>query len=76
MALKISVNKVKCIASGDCIETAPAVFQFDDEGKSSVVNATGAPDATITAAARGCPVKAITIVDEATGEQVFPPPKK
>ncbi len=74
--LKISVNKAKCISSGDCVETAPAVFQLDNDGKSEVINAAGAPDGTIVAAARGCPVKAITIVNEESGEQVFPPPKK
>jgi ferredoxin len=76
MPLKISVNKARCIASEDCVETAPAVFQLDADGKSEVVNSAGAPDATILAAARGCPVKAITVVNEETGEQLFPPPKK
>ena len=74
--LKIVVNKDKCISSSDCTETAPAVFQLDNDGKSEVVNATGAPDATIIAAARGCPVKAITVTNDDTGEQLFPPPKK
>lgn len=74
--LKISVNKAKCISSGDCVETAPGVFQLDNDGKSEVMNPDGAPDGTIVAAARGCPVKAITVVNEETGEQLFPPPKK
>lgn len=74
--LKITVSKPKCISSGDCVETAPAVFRLDNDGKSEVANATGAPDGTIIAAARGCPVKAITVVNEETGEQLFPPPKK
>ncbi len=74
--LKTTVNKAKCISSGDCTETAPAVFQLDADGKSEVINQTGASDATILAAARGCPVKAITVVDEETGAQLFPPPKK
>jgi ferredoxin len=74
--LKITVNKNKCIASGDCVETAPSVFRLDNDGKSEVANETGAPDGTIIAAARSCPVKAITIVNEETGEQLFPPPKK
>ena len=75
MALKITVNKTRCISSGDCVETAPAVFQLDADEKSDVIDATGAPDATIIAAARSCPVKAITVVNDA-GEQLFPPPKK
>jgi ferredoxin len=74
--LKITVNKQRCIGSGDCVETAPAVFQLDDDGKSEVQNPTGAPDGAIIAAAKSCPVKAITLVNEETGEQLFPPPKK
>jgi len=74
--LKITVNKNKCIASGDCVETAPSVFRLGNDGKSEVANETGAPDGTIIAAARSCPVKAITVIDEATGEQLFPPPPK
>ena len=73
--LSITVNKARCIGSGDCVETAPAVFQLDADGKSEVVNASGAADPVIVAAARSCPVKAITVVDEA-GAQLFPPPKK
>ena len=34
--LKTTVNKAKCIASEDCIQTAPGVFQLDDDGKSEV----------------------------------------
>jgi ferredoxin len=73
--LSITVNKTRCIGSGDCVETAPAVFQLDADGKSEVVNAAGAGDSIIIAAARSCPVKAITVVDEA-GVPIFPPPKK
>ena len=75
-SLKVTVNKSRCISSGDCVETAPAVFQLDADEKSDVVNPSGAPEATILAAARSCPVKAITVVNEETGEQLFPPPKK
>lgn len=74
--LKITVNKARCIASGDCVEIAPGVFKLDSEEKSEVYNETGAPDNVIMAAARGCPAKAITVVDQTTGEQLFPPPKK
>jgi ferredoxin len=74
--LKVTVNKNRCIGSEDCVETAPAVFQLDDDGKSDVFNPAGAPEATILAAARSCPVKAIAVVNEETGEQLFPPPKK
>ena len=74
--LKTTVDKHKCIGSGDCVETAPGIFRFDDESKSEVYNQTGAADSVIVSAARGCPVKAITAIDEETGTQLFPPPKK
>jgi ferredoxin len=74
--LTVTVNKNRCISSGDCVETAPTVFQLGDDGKSEVNNPGGAPDANILAAARSCPVKAITVVNADTGEQLFPPPKK
>lgn len=73
--LSITVNKTRCIGSGDCVETAPAVFQLDEAGKSELIDAAGAGDSVIVSAARSCPVKAITVVDEA-GVQLFPPPKK
>ncbi len=73
--VKVTVNKAKCISSGDCVETAPKVFAFDDNGKSEVINPTGADDRVIVSAARSCPVKAITVVDE-SGQQLFPPPRQ
>jgi ferredoxin len=74
--LNTTVNKTKCIASGDCVEMAPGVFQLDVAEKSEVYNQTGAPDSVILAAARACPAKAIIVVDEESGTQLFPPPKK
>ncbi len=74
--LKTTVNNAKCISSEDCVESAPSVFRLDAEGKSEVYNPTGAPDAAILAAARACPARAIVVVDEETGVQLFPAPKK
>jgi ferredoxin len=74
--LKVTVDKAKCISSGDCVETAGAVFQFDEGGKSQASNPDAAPKSVVLAAARGCPVKAITVIDEESGEQLFPPAKK
>jgi ferredoxin len=74
--LSITVNKTRCVGSGDCVETAPGVFQLDGDEKSEAYNPAGAADNVIVAAARACPVKAITVIDEDSGTQLFPAPKK
>jgi ferredoxin len=74
--LEITVNKTKCISSEDCVQIAPGVFQLDSDGKSEVYNDKGAVDNVILAAARGCPAKAIVVVDKDTGTQLFPLPNK
>ena len=63
-----TIDESSCIAQGDCVELVPDVFQLDDFAK---VIGTG-PDDLILAAARECPVEAITVVDSETGAQVFP----
>ncbi len=70
--LTVTVNRGRCIASGDCAELAPGVFQLDADGKSEVYNPAGASDQLIVAAARACPAKAITVIDEESGTQLFP----
>jgi ferredoxin len=74
--LSVTVNKARCVGSGDCVETAPGVFQLDSDEKSEAYNPAGAADNVILAAARSCPVKAITVVDEDSGTQLFPAPQK
>ena len=45
---------------------------LDGQKKAIVVNAKGADDATVIEAAESCPTEAITLYDEATGEQIYP----
>jgi ferredoxin len=63
-----TIDESSCIAQGDCVEALPDVFQLDDR---AVVIGTG-PDEEILAAAKACPVEAISIVDSETGAQVYP----
>ncbi|MFL5825433.1 MAG: ferredoxin [Thermoleophilaceae bacterium] len=70
--LRIEVDRELCFGFGDCVDSAPAVFQLDDENKSVVVDPDGADRDTILGAAQDCPVDAIAIIDEETGEQIFP----
>ena len=70
--MKIVVNRARCIAASNCMGMAPEVFMLDGQKKAIVVNAKGADDATVIEAAESCPTEAITLYDEATGEQIYP----
>jgi ferredoxin len=60
----IEVDRGLCIGSGDCVDTAPDVFQLDDEEKAVVIDPDGAYADDIVQAAANCPVSAIVVVGE------------
>ena len=62
--VEITVDRALCIGSGDCVDTAPDVFQLDDEDKAVVVNPDGASVDDVIEAARNCPVSAIFVAGE------------
>ncbi|HZG49878.1 MAG TPA: ferredoxin [Thermoleophilaceae bacterium] len=62
--IEITVDRALCIGSGDCVDTAPDVFQLDDEEKAVVVDPDGASTEDVLTAAGNCPVSAIFVVGE------------
>jgi ferredoxin len=60
----VTVDRALCIGSGDCVDTAPDVFQLDDEDKAVVVDPDGAPVEDVIEAAGNCPVSAIFVAGE------------
>ena len=62
--IRIEVDRDLCIGSGDCVATAPAVFELDDEGKARVLDPDGASFDEILDAAQNCPVTAIFVAGE------------
>ena len=68
----IAVDRELCFGFGDCVDSAPGVFELDEESKSMVVD----PDAqdldTIVLAAQDCPVDAILVTRVEDGEQLYP----
>ena len=62
--VEITVDRALCIGSGDCVDTAPDVFQLDDEDKAVVVDPDGASLDDVIEAARNCPVSAIFVASE------------
>jgi len=62
--IRIEVDRGLCIGSGDCVDTAPDVFQLDGEDKAIVVDPDGAPTDDVVEAAQNCPVSAILVAGE------------
>ena len=62
--IHVEVDRALCIGSGDCVDTAPDVFQLDDEDKAVVVDPDGADTDTVLEAAGNCPVTAIFVAGE------------
>jgi ferredoxin len=63
MRMEIDIDRDSCMGSGNCVYTAPGVFELDDDSIARVVDAD--PDAAtqdaIVTAARQCPTHAITV---------------
>ena len=62
--IRIEVDRGLCIGSGDCVESAPGVFELDHEDKAVVIDPDGDPVDMVMDAAGNCPVTAIFIYGE------------
>jgi ferredoxin len=62
--IQVTVDRGLCIGSGDCVDTAPDVFQLDEEDKAVVVDPDGASLDDVLTAAGNCPVSAIFVIGE------------
>lgn len=68
--ISIEVDRALCIGSGDCVDSAPDVFQLDDEDKAVVVDPDGAAVDNVIEAAGNCPVSAIFVIG--AGGDLYP----
>ena len=62
--IRIEVDRALCIGSGDCVDTAPEVFELDEDDKARVIDPDGAAYDVVLDAAGNCPVTAIFIYGE------------
>ena len=69
---KVRVIRDKCIGAASCVAIAPKVFQMDKENKAIVLSQDGNTDDEKLLAAQSCPTGAIVVIDEETGEQIWP----
>ena len=70
--ITIEVDRVLCFGFGDCVDSAPGVFELDDYSKSLVVDPDAQDKDDIVLAAQDCPVDAIIILDAESGDQIYP----
>jgi ferredoxin len=70
--IRIEVDRHLCFGFGDCVESAPGVFEIDEENIAKVVDLDAQERETIFSAAADCPVDAIFIYAGDSGEQLFP----
>jgi ferredoxin len=68
MAAVPTIDETSCIAHGECEEMAPEAFRVED---AAVVIGT-APLERLVAIGEACPTGAISVIDEETGEQLYP----
>ena len=69
--ISLEVDRSLCFGFGDCVDTAPAVFALDEEGKAIVLDPDGEPLELVSEAAQNCPVDAIIVTDD-QGIQIYP----
>ncbi|MFF7727501.1 ferredoxin [Streptomyces sp. NPDC008001] len=64
--MRVSIDSDICIGAGQCVLTAPGVFDQDDDGFGLVMpgREDGGGDPLVKEAARACPVQAITVREE------------
>jgi ferredoxin len=69
---RIVVDRSRCVGFGTCVDVAPSIFRFDDEGK-----ATAPPEGEFLPqrlfdAAKACPALAILVSDADKGAAIYP----
>ena len=73
MPYRIHVKRDTCIGSKNCVHCAPGTFALDEETIAVVLDPAGEPDELVLEAAQVCPVDAIEIFNDTTGERLHPP---
>lgn len=65
--MRVSVDTTKCQAYGNCMFTAPDVFDLEDDAPTVVVVQPRPPEemrAVVADAVRSCPVEALTLHED------------
>jgi len=68
----LKVIEGKCISAATCVAIAEKTFQLDDKMIAQVIDESGNTPEDQLLAAQACPTGAIVVIDNETGEQVWP----
>ena len=70
--LKVWVDHHACVGNAMCEAIAAKTFRLNSDRQSEVVDPAANTEAEILEAAENCPVSAIFVEDEETGERLCP----
>ena len=70
--LRVRVDHDICVGNAMCVALATKTFALNEDRQSEAVDPQGDTMELILEAAENCPVSAITVEDEETGETLFP----
>ena len=65
---RIEIDRSLCSGFGSCVDAAPTHFALDDSGVARILVTETDDDAVLEAAA-SCPMGAITVFEQAIGDQ-------
>lgn len=69
----VRIDRSLCIGAATCVALASKAFALDNDAKAVMLDSIlEESDEAIVNAAKGCPVGAITVIDDTTGKQLFP----
>ena len=69
---RIAIDRGRCVGFGTCVDVAPGIFSFDDEGKALAPHEGEFPPQRLLDAAKGCPALAILVLNADSGDAVYP----
>lgn len=72
--LRVTVDHNRCVGSQLCVLFLPDAFEINGDGQSDVKSGSTADEKQIISTAEQCPQCAIRVVDNESGEVLFPPP--
>jgi ferredoxin len=71
-AIRIRIDRERCVGAAMCVAVAPDAFTIDAEGKAVTTLQLADEGGRVRQAAEECPACAVILEDAETNEQIFP----